>query len=93
MTNLLSKRLNVPTPPKADWAKTVHACLEDRNGWPIRIGARVTVRRNGKRRSGDVTATVVDWKGRECVKYSVNGAGYVARPEDCRVRYRKGKGK
>ena len=90
MANLLTGRLKIPPAGKQDWAKTVHACLDDCKGWPIKVGARVTVRRNGKRRSGTVTATQVDWKGRECVKYSVNGAAHVARPEDCRVQYRKG---
>ncbi len=90
MSNLLTGRLKVPPAGPKDWAQTTPVELKDRDGWPIRVGARITVRHKGYRKSGEVVETFLDWKGREVVEFSINGAGHVARPEWCRVQYRKG---
>ncbi len=89
MSNLISPRLKVPPAGKRDWAKTTPAEFKDRDGWPIRIGAKVTRLRHGKRTTGIVTAMHRDWKDRAIVEFSVDGAGYVSRPEHLRVQYQK----
>ena len=90
MSNLLTSRLTVPMPEPLPESSRTPADFKDRDGWPIRLGARVTVARNSKRKTGEVRATFTDWKGREVVEFSVDGALHATRPEFCRVQYQKG---
>lgn len=90
MSNLLTGRLRVPTGPLPPESKRTPVALVDGDGWPIRVGAKITVRRNGRRTTGEVLATYLDHRSREVVAFSVQGSRHHARPGDCRVQYRKG---
>ena len=86
---LLSSRLKIEDPGIMPWAVTKPADLKDMDGWPLRVGAKV-VRKVGKRVSGIVVETVMDWKGRPLVRISVNGALHSVRPHEVRVMRRSG---
>ena len=90
MSNLLTGREKVPNGPLPPESKRTPVALVDADGWPIRVGAKVTARRNGKRATGEVLATYLDHRSREVVEFSIQGSRHFARPGDIRVQYRKG---